>query len=98
VVAKRVREKPLGHRQETRRGRPPVHSEAWSKVSVVLFDRQIVQLDRLTTEMRRRTGTLVHRAALIRAVLDGVFDSKFKVATAVSERELRARIAQRLRA
>ena len=24
------------------RGRPPVHSETWSKVSVVLFDRQIV--------------------------------------------------------
>jgi hypothetical protein len=66
-------------------------------VSVVLFDRQIVQLDRLATDMRRRTGTPVHRAGLIRAVLDGLFDSEFEITTAVSERELRARIAQRLR-
>jgi hypothetical protein len=66
-------------------------------VSVVLFDRQIVQLDRLTTEMRHKTGTLVHRAALIRAVLDGLFDSTFEITTVGSERELRARIAQRLR-
>jgi hypothetical protein len=27
------------------RGRPPVHQESWSKVSVVLFDRQIAHLD-----------------------------------------------------
>jgi hypothetical protein len=98
MVAKRVRQRRLTERQKTRRGRPRVHSEAWSKVSVVLFDRQIAQLDRLTTEMRRRTGTIVHRAALIRAVLDGMFDSEFEIATAGSERELRARIAKRLRA
>ena len=28
-------------------GRPPVHDEAWTKVTVVLFNRQIVFLDRL---------------------------------------------------
>jgi hypothetical protein len=96
-VVKRVTRKRPWHRRETRRGRPRVHAEAWSKVSVVLFDRQIGQLDRLASEMRRKTGTLVHRAALIRAVLDGLFDSEFEITTAVSERELRARIGRRLR-
>jgi hypothetical protein len=97
VVAKRVTQQRLRHRRETRRGRPRVHAEAWSKVSVVLFDRQIGQLDRLASEMRRKTGTLVHRAALIRAVLDGLFASEFAITTVVSERELRARLAQRIR-
>jgi hypothetical protein len=97
VVAKRVTQQRLRHRRETRRGRPRVHAEAWSKVSVVLFDRQIAQLDRLAADMRHWTGTPVHRAALIRAVLDGLFDSEFEITTAGSERELRARIAQRLR-
>ena len=95
MVAKRVRQKLFRHK--ARRGRPRVHSEAWSKVSVVLFDRQIVQLDSLTTHIRHKTGTLVHRAVLIRGVLDGLFDSKLDITTVASERELRARIAQRLR-
>jgi hypothetical protein len=66
-------------------------------VSVILFDRQIVQLDRLATEMRHETGLVVNRAALIRAVLDGLFDSELEISTVVSEQELRDRIAQRLR-
>ena len=37
----------------TRRpGRPPVHEEAWTKVTVVLFNRQIVFLDRLAANIR----------------------------------------------
>jgi hypothetical protein len=66
-------------------------------VSVILFDRQIVQLDRLATEIRNETGMVVNRAALIRAVLDGLFDSDLDVTTVVSEQDLRARIAQCLR-
>ena len=46
------------------RGRPPVHQETWSKVSVVLFDRQIVHLDRLATEIRSKSE--VRGAALSR--------------------------------
>ena len=44
-----------------RPGRPPVHDEAWTKVTVVLFNRQIVFLDRLAT-------TSAPRAALPSAV------------------------------
>ena len=35
--------RPTGRPQQGRRpGRPPVHEEAWTKVTVVLFNRQIV--------------------------------------------------------
>lgn len=97
MVAKRVARKPLGRRSPARRGRPIVHSEAWSKVSVVLFDRQVVRLDRLASDIRQKTGQVVNRAALIRAVIDGLFDSGVDIRTIGSEQELRARIAHRFR-
>ena len=96
MSAKRVERKPP-RRRRAPRGRPPVHSEAWSKVSVVLFDRQIVRLDRLASDIRQKTGQVVNRAALIRAVIDGLFDSKFDITTIGSERDLRILVAQHLR-
>src|SRR5437879_1214205 len=77
-------------------GRPPVHSETWSKVSVVLFDRQITQLDRLTIDIRGRSGKALNRAEIIRALIDGLIDSGMDVTTAASEADLRARVARRL--
>ena len=97
MVAKRRARKSPRRRPVPRRGRPPVHSERWSKVSVVLLDRQIVRLDRLASDIRLKTGRTVNRAALIRAVIDGLFDSTFDIKTVASERELRVRIAERLR-
>ena len=44
------------------RGRPPIHQESWSKVSVVLFDRQIVHLDRISTAIRVKGGRALNRA------------------------------------
>jgi hypothetical protein len=98
MLARRVARKPPKRRHAARRGRPPFHSEAWSKVSVVLFDRQIVRLDRLASDIRQKTGHAVNRAALIRAVIDGLFDSDVNINTIGSEQELRARIAHHLRA
>ena len=83
-------------RRETRRGRPPVHREPWSKVSVVLFDRQIVHLDRLATDIRGRSGKVVNRAELIRALIDGFIDSGMDATATASESDLRARVARRL--
>ena len=51
-------------RPKAARGRPPVHQESWSKVSVVLFDRQIVHLDRLATDIRGRSGKVLNRAEI----------------------------------
>lgn len=78
------------------RGRPPVHQESWSKVSVVLFDRQIVHLDRLSTDIRGRIGKVVNRAEIIRALIDGLIDSGMDVSATGSESDLRAKVARRL--
>jgi hypothetical protein len=77
-------------------GRPPVHQETWSKVSVVLFDRQILHLDRLVTDIRGRSGKVVNRAEIIRALIDGFIDSGMDITTSGSEKDLRGRVARRL--
>src|SRR5947199_10668318 len=79
-----------------RADRPPVHQESWSKVSVVLFDRQIVHLDRLATDIRGRSGKVLNRAEIIRALIDGLIDSGMDVTGTASEADLRARLARRL--
>jgi hypothetical protein len=78
------------------RGRPPVHSETWSKVSVVLFDRQILHLDRLATDIRGRSGKVLNRAEIIRGLIDGLIDSGMDITGTGSEADLRARVARRL--
>ena len=78
------------------RGRPPVHHETWSKVSVVLFDRQIVHLDRLATDIRGKSGKAINRAEIIRALIDGLIESGMDITASGSEADLRARVARRL--
>ena len=68
--------------QGRRPGRPPVHDEAWTKVTVVLFNRQIVFLDRL--------------AANIRALLDAVTDADLDLTSATSEADMKATLLARL--
>src|SRR5205809_4232386 len=87
----------LKRREKRRsRGRPPVHNETWSKVSVVLFDRQIVHLDRLATDIRGKSGKVFNRAEIIRALIDGLIDSGMDITATSSEADLRARVARRL--
>lgn len=78
------------------RGRPPVHHETWSKVSVVLFDRQILHLDRLATDIRGKNGKVFNRAEIIRALIDGLIDSGMDITGTGSEADLRASVARRL--
>jgi len=80
-----------------RRGRPFLHSDEWSKVSVVLFNRQIVHLDGAVNVMRKKTGNPLNRAAIIRALIDGVLDSGFELTAITSESDLRQRLARLLR-
>jgi hypothetical protein len=81
---------------KSNRGRPPVHQETWSKVSVVLFDRQIRNLDRLTAGARGRSGKIFNRAEIIRALIDGFLDSSLDITTSGSEADLRAKVARHL--
>jgi hypothetical protein len=77
-------------------GRPPVHDEAWTKVTVVLFNRQIVFLDRLAANIRAQSGAAISRAQLIRALLDAVADADIDLTAALSETDLKATILARL--
>jgi hypothetical protein len=79
-----------------RPGRPPVHDEAWTKVTVVLFDRQIVFLDRLAANIRAQSGAAISRAQLIRSLVDAVSDADVDLTSATSEADLKATILARL--
>lgn len=79
-----------------RPGRPPVHDEAWTKVTVVLFNRQIVFLDRLAANIRARSGAAISRAQIIRALVDAVADADIDLTLATSEADLKTTILARL--
>ena len=97
MIRKRTSRTASTRRRKPTRGRPAIHDDKWSKVSVVLFDRQIVRMDDVINAIRRQTGIVLTRAALIRAVIDGVLDSEFELTAIVSEGDLRKRLAKRLR-
>lgn len=78
-------------------GRPPLHEEAWSKVTVVLLNRHIVFLDRLAADIRERTGTAIKRAEIIRALIDVLAESELDLTSATSAAELKALLATRPR-
>lgn len=74
-----------------------MHDETWSKVSVVLMDRQVQALDRVLRRIEAQSGVTITRAALIRALVDGVMTQGFDVSNITSEPQLRQRIAERVR-
>ena len=73
-----------------------MHDEAWTKVTVVLFNRQIVFLDRLAANIRAQSGAAISRAQLIRALLDAVADADIDLTSSTSEADLKATILGRL--
>ena len=77
-------------------GRPPVHDEAWTKVTVVLFNRQIAFLDHLAASIRAQSGAAISRAQLLRSLVDAVADTDIDLTTATSEAELKATVLSRL--
>ena len=79
-----------------RPGRPPVHDEAWTKVTVVLFNRQIVFLDRLAANIRAQSGAAISRAQLIRALLDAVAEADVDLTSSTSEADLKTALLSRL--
>jgi hypothetical protein len=81
---------------KARRGRPPVHQEAWAKVSVVLFERQVASLDRLTHTVRKKIGKTMTRAEIIRALIDGLIASRIDITKHASEATLREHVVGRL--
>ena len=83
-------------RPRAKRGRPRTHREAWTKVSVVMFERQVVELDRLTTTIRSKSGAHLTRAEVIRALLDALNESRLDVSAVLSGAHLQRLVAQKL--
>ena len=79
-----------------KRGRRPSHTEHWTKVTVVLFDRQIVFLDRLGADIRAASGVAISRAHVIRALVDALGESDLDLTGTRSENDLRAMLTARL--
>ena len=78
-------------------GRPPVHAEEWTKVTVVLLNRQIVSLDLLSADIRATNGVAIKRAEIIRALIDALTESGMDLTAATSEAELRETLLTHLR-
>lgn len=79
-----------------KRGRRPSHTEQWTKVTVVLFDRQIVFLDRLSADIRASSGVAISRAHVIRALIDALTESDLDLTGTRSEADLKAVLTARL--
>lgn len=77
-------------------GRPPVHDEEWTKVTVVLFNRQIVFLDRVASSIRAHNGSAISRAQLIRALVDAVAEADIDLTASRSEADMKATLLARL--
>lgn len=77
------------------RGRRPSHAEHWTKVTVVLMDREIVFLDRLVADIRAASGAAISRAHLIRALIDALAESDLDLTATRSEKELTKLFAER---
>ena len=93
-----TRTAPRTIRPRARRGRPRTHREAWTKVSVVMFERQVLDLDRLTTAIRGKTGANLTRAEVIRALLDALSESRLDLTSIVSGAQLKRMLLQKLSA
>ena len=80
-----------------RRGRRATHADRWTKVTVVLLDRQIVFLDRLVSDIRAATGAAITRAHLIRALVDSLAATDVDLTTCRSEGDLLSLLADRFK-
>ena len=67
-------------------------------MSVVMFERQVLDLDRLTAAIRARTGANLTRAEVIRSLLDALSESRLDVTAIVSGAQLKRLLLQKLSA
>lgn len=79
------------------RGRPKEHMEGWTKVTVILLDRQIHWLDKLAADIRLNTKCAVSRAEILRAMVSAAEESGLDLSQARSDGELREILKNKLR-
>ncbi len=95
VVVKQTEEETPKEKQA--RGRPLEHKEGWSKVTVVLLDKQIHWLDQLASTIRLNTKAAVSRAELIRAAIAAIEESEIDLSNIGSEQAIKNVLLEKLR-
>lgn len=95
IIAKQTEEEPPKEKQA--RGRPLEHKESWSKVTVVLLDKQIHWLDQLASTIRLNTKAAISRAELIRAIIAAIEESKIDLSNVDCESAIKDILLRKLR-
>lgn len=89
-MVKSVKDRPAPPSLDAPRwGRPPALLDHWSRVTMVLYDRQIIFLDRLITDIRASTGAIVKRTDIVRALIDGLIESNLDLTSVRDEADLK---------
>lgn len=77
--------------KKSQKGRPASLEDS-TKVTVVLWDKQIHWLDTLTTEIRWKTKSALNRAQIIRAMISAIEESGIDLTSVKSEEETKKKI------
>ena len=74
--------------RESDQVRPSSSVESWSKITVVLLDRQVAYVDGIAVDMRLRHGVAISRAELIRGLIEAALQSGLDLSDAPGNDEL----------
>jgi hypothetical protein len=78
------------------RGRPKIHSESWTRVSVLLFVRHLEFLDRLSAAARTPGVRALSRADILRALIDALEESRVTLPAGSTADDVRLKLTERL--
>jgi hypothetical protein len=95
AATKSVEQEALKEEKQAR-GRPVEHKEGWSKVTVVLFDKQIHWLDQLASTIRLNTKAAISRAELLRAAIAAIEESAIDLSNIGSEQAIKEVLLEKL--
>jgi len=69
----------------------------YKKVTIVLSNHQVVFLDTLALAIRQRSGCIIKRAAMFRAIVGALEESRIDLSSVLSEDQLKDRLRDGLR-
>lgn len=78
-------------------GRPVKHDDKVTKVSSMLFLRQVGKLDEISTKIRMSSGRVIDRSDILRAVLDAVEPWKMDFSECITVDEVRDKVREVMR-
>jgi hypothetical protein len=68
--------------------RPGSSVESWSKITVVLLDRQVAYVDGIAVDIRLRHSVAISRAELIRGLIEAALQSGLDLSDAPGNEQL----------